>query len=99
MAVDGTWKINLQTPMGARPVTMRLAAAGDALSGAMVGTAGETAIFDASTDGTAVKWSVTFAGAMGEMKLDFAGAVNADAIAGTVQFGGFGSGTFEGSRG
>jgi hypothetical protein len=98
MAIDGTWTLKLQTPMGERPVTVRLAAAGDSLTGAMMGTAGETAIFDSSTDGTAVKWSVMFTGAMGEMKLDFAGAVNADAIAGTVQFGGFGTGTFDGSR-
>ena len=99
MAVDGTWNLKLQTPMGERPVTVRLAAAGGSLTGAMVGATGEQAIFDASTDGTAVTWSVMFTGAMGEMKLDFAGAVNADSLAGTVQFGAFGSGTFAGSKG
>lgn len=98
MAIDGTWNLKMQTPMGERPVTVRLAAAGGALSGAMVGAAGEQAIFDGTTDGTAVKWSVMFAGAMGEMKLDFSGAVNGDAISGTVQFGAFGSGTFTGAK-
>ena len=99
MAIDGAWNLKLQTPMGERPVTVRLAAAGGALTGAMVGAAGEQAIFDASADGATVKWSVMFTGAMGEMKLDFTGAVNADSIAGTVQFGAFGSGTFSGTKG
>lgn len=99
MAIDGTWNLNLQTPMGERPVVVRLAAAGGTLSGAMVGAAGETAIFDGASDGTAVQWSVMFNGAMGEMKLDFAGAVNGDAVAGTVQFGAFGAGAFTGTKG
>jgi len=98
MAIDGTWNLRMQTPMGERPVTVRLDTSGGGLAGAMVGAAGEQAIFDASTDGTAVKWSVMFSGAMGEMKLDYSGAVNGDAISGTVQFGAFGSGTFSGSK-
>lgn len=99
MAIDGTWKLNLQTPMGERPVTVRLAATGGALSGAMAGAAGETAIFDGAVDGAAVQWSVMFTGAMGEMKLDFTGSVDADSIVGTVQFGAFGSGAFTGIKG
>ncbi len=100
MAIDGTWNLKLQTPMGERPVTVRLDATDGVLGGAMASPAGETAILPGgTTDGTAAEWSVMFAGAMGEMKLDFEGTVEGNTISGTVQFGGFGTGTFEGARG
>ena len=97
MAIDGTWNLKLQTPMGERPVTVRLDATDGALGGAM---AGETAILPGgTTDGTTATWSVMFSGAAGEMKLDFEGMVDGETLSGTVQFGGFGTGTFEGERG
>ena len=99
MAIDGTWNLKLQTPMGERPVTVRVTAAGAALSGALVGAAGESPLMDGSMDGAKVAWSTMFTGAMGEMKLDFAGTLDGDAIIGTVQFGAFGSGTFSGTKG
>ncbi len=99
MAIDGTWNLKMQTPMGERPMTMRLAADGAALSGALVGAAGESPITGGSVDGAKVTWSTMFTGAMGEMKLDFAGTLDGEAISGTVQFGAFGSGTFSGTKG
>ena len=99
MAIDGMWNLKLQTPMGERPVTVRLAAAGAVLTGALVGAAGESPLTDGSLDGAKVAWSTMFTGAMGEMKLDFEGTVEGNTISGTVQFGGFGTGTFEGARG
>ena len=99
MTIDGTWNLKLQTPMGERPVVLRLAAAGATLTGAMVGQAGETPLMDGSVDGRKAAWSVMFSGAMGEMKLDFEGTLDGDALGGTVQFGGFGTGTFDGTRG
>lgn len=99
MAIDGMWNLKLQTPMGERPVTVRLAAAGAVLTGALVGAAGESPLTDGSLDGAKVAWSTMFTGAMGEMKLDFAGTVDGDSVSGTVQFGAFGSGTFSGAKG
>ena len=99
MAIDGTWDLKLQTPMGERPVVVRLASDGTTLTGAMVGQAGETPLLDGSVDGDKATWSVMFTGAMGEMKLDFAGTVDGDSVSGTVQFGAFGSGTFSGAKG
>ncbi len=98
MAVEGTWNLTLQTPMGVLPATVQLAASGATLSGTMVAVAGEAAIFDAISDGAEVRWSVRFAGVGGEMKLDFAGTVAGDSMDGTVQFGAFGSGGFTGAR-
>ena len=98
MAIDGTWNLNLQTPMGERPVVVRLATDGAALTGAMVGQAGEQPVTDGAVNGAKVTWSTMFNGAMGEMKLDFAGDVDGEAMTGTVQFGAFGSGTFAGTK-
>lgn len=99
MAIDGTWDLKLQTPMGERPVTVRLDSTDGALGGSMASTTGETPILPGGiTDGTTATWSVMFSGAMGEMKLDFEGALDGDALSGTVQFGGFGTGTFEGAK-
>ncbi|MCA9823641.1 MAG: hypothetical protein KC482_04190 [Dehalococcoidia bacterium] len=98
MAVDGTYNVTMKTPMGDRPATLNLSAAGDALSGSFSSERGDVAIQDGSASGDDIKFSMMFAGPMGEMKLDFAGKVDGDKIGGSVQFGAFGSGTWEGTR-
>ncbi len=98
MAVDGTWDLVLKTPMGDRPVTVTLNSDGADLSGSFKSPQGEQTFDGGTTSGDEATWSTMFAGAMGEMKLDFVGKVDGDAIDGTVQFGSFGSGTFEGTR-
>jgi hypothetical protein len=98
MAVDGTWNVTMSTPMGDRPLTLKLAADGAALSGAVSGPQGDQPFSDGKVDGDNVSWSSTINGPMGEMTLTFAGAVSGDAIEGTVQFGSFGSGAFKGTR-
>ncbi len=98
MAVDGTYNVTLKTPMGDRPATLNLTAAGAALTGSFSSERGAVDLQDGSADGDAVKFSMMFAGPMGEMKLDFAGKVDGDNIGGTVQFGAFGSGAWEGTR-
>lgn len=98
MAVDGTYKIVMTTPMGDRPATVALVADGGALSGTFGGDQGSLPFAGGTTSGDDVSWSATINGAMGEMKLDFAGKVSGDTLAGTVQFGAFGSGAFTGTR-
>jgi hypothetical protein len=98
MAVDGTYNITMNTPMGARPATLTLATDGPALSGAFSSERGEQKLDSGEVSGDDVKFSMMFAGAMGDMKLDFAGKVDGDSIGGSVQFGAFGSGTWEGKR-
>jgi len=98
MAVDGTYNITMNTPMGDRPATVTLAADGGALSGTFGGGQGSVAITDGTTSGDDVAWAATINGAMGEMKLAFSGKVDGDTIGGTVQFGMFGSGLFTGTR-
>ena len=97
MAVDGTWNLTMQTPMGNREVKLVLAAQGPALSGEFQAPQGTSAV-TGSADGEKINFSTNFTGAMGPMDLKFEGTHEADAISGTVQFGAFGSGPFTATR-
>ena len=99
MSVDGTYEITIATPMGDRPATLTLIEDGGRLSGKFSSQQGEQEWDGGTVDGNAVSWSNNFSGAMGPMQLDFAGTVDGDELAGTVQFGAFGAGTFRGTRG
>jgi hypothetical protein len=98
MAVDGTWTITMNTPMGSRDVTLTLDTSGGALAGQVQGPQGAQAISNAAADGDSATWDVEMSGPMGALTLSYAGKVDGDAIAGTVQFGAFGSGDFSGTR-
>lgn len=98
MAIDGTWNLTMTTPMGERPIKTRFAAEGAVLGGAVIGDAGERAFDSGSVSGDDVAFAVTVPTAMGEMKLEFTGAVAGDAISGKVKLGAFGEGPFRGSR-
>lgn len=99
MAVDGKWNVTMNTPMGARPGTLELSAAGSVLSGSYGGPQGSVPFSDGKVDGNEVEWSVTVPSPMGQMNLAFKGAVDGDSISGTVQLGTFGQATFSGTRG
>lgn len=97
MAVDGNWDLVMQTPMGSRNVKLALQSAGNDLSGQFQGDQG-SAPLSGSVDGANVKFSATINGPMGQLELTFNGAEDAEKMSGSVQFGGFGSGTWTASR-
>ncbi len=97
MALNGNWNLTMNTPMGSRPVTAEFTTDGGTLSGQFTGAQG-AAPLSGTVDGSAVAWKCTVAGPMGQMELSFKGTVDGDAISGEVGFGGFGSGTFTGSK-
>jgi hypothetical protein len=98
VSIDGTWNMLMTTPMGERPIKFRFASENGDLSGAVIGDQGERALESASRDGDNVTFGVTVPTQFGDMKLDFAGAVSGDDIAGTVKLGMFGEAPFKGSR-
>ena len=98
MAVDGTYKVTMQSPRGPQEATLTVTSSGGALSGTWAGQMGSQPISEGSVDGDSAKWTVKIQSPMGELALAFAGNVSGDKIDGTVQFGAFGSGTFAGSR-
>ena len=98
MAVDGTYNIDTESPMGKQSGKLTLKTDGSSLSGSISGAQGEQAFEGGTVSGDNVEWSVQINGPMGQMKLDFKGAVSGDEISGQVQLGSFGSATFKGTR-
>jgi hypothetical protein len=98
MAVDGTWKLTVNTPMGAQESTLTLKADGATLTGTQSAPSGDSgAIMDGKVNGNAVSWKASITKPMA-LTLEFSGTVNGDAISGSVKLGMFGSSTFSGTR-
>jgi hypothetical protein len=98
MVVDGTWNLTMETPMGERTSTLVVKAAGGKLEGTQ-SAEGQTAdIVDGTVDGNNVGWRVSITQPM-PLTLEFSGAVDGDAMSGTVQLGMFGSSPFRATRG
>jgi hypothetical protein len=98
MAVDGTYKIEIDTPMGKQESKLTLKAAGAKLSGTMEGSFGTNSFKDGAVKGNEVSWSMEINGPMGNMKLDYKGKVAGSDISGEVKAGDFGSSSFKGKR-
>ena len=97
MAVDGTYNIEVETPMGTRPSKLTLKSNGGSLSGTHSSEMGEQSFQDGTVNGDEFAFSVTMSSPMGEMKLDFRGTVSGDTVSGQVQAGAFGSSPFKGT--
>jgi hypothetical protein len=97
MAVDGKYNITIQSPMGAQKATLELKAEGTTLTGTQAGAQGSMAIANGKVDGNKVSWSIAITSPM-PMTLEFSGAVEGDAISGSVKAGSFGSFPFSGAR-
>jgi hypothetical protein len=97
MAVDGTWKIAMDTPMGTRNATLSLTASGAKLTGKMSGDAGTTDIADGAVNGNQVSFKVDITNPM-PLTLEFSAAINGDALSGTVKLGMFGDAPLSGTR-
>jgi len=98
MAVDGTWNIAIETPIGTRQATLNLAASGGALTGTQSADGNTGEITDGKVDGNNVSWKVAITNPM-PMTLEFSGTVNGDKISGNANAGAFGALPFSGTRG
>jgi hypothetical protein len=97
MAIDGTWNVTVNSPMGAQKSKVTLAANGETLTGAGIGPDGAKDIADGKVSGDAVSWKVDVTSPF-PMTLEFAGKVEGDTIAGQVKAGAFGAFPFTGER-
>ena len=98
MAIDGTWKIAMETPLGTREASLLLQASGGALTGKMSGEAGAIDIYDGSVSGNHFAFKVDITQPM-PLTLEFSASVNGDALSGNVKLGMFGSAPVAGQRG
>ncbi|HXY90346.1 MAG TPA: hypothetical protein VEH75_06975 [Xanthobacteraceae bacterium] len=97
MAVDGTWNISIETPIGTRQATLNIAASGGTLTGTQSADGNTGEIADGKVDGNKVSWKVAITNPM-PMTLEFSGTVDGDKIAGNANAGAFGALPFTGTR-
>ena len=94
MSVAGTYKITINSPMGAQEADLTL---NDDGTGTMAGAQGSQDLAEVSIDGNAANWSTEIQQPM-PMKLEFTATVDGDAISGDVKAGAFGSFPFSGAK-
>jgi hypothetical protein len=97
MAVDGTWNITMNTPMGDRTATLTLSSAGGSLTGTQSADGNSAEIFDGSVNGDEVAWKLDIVDPM-PLTLAYTGKVEGDSISGEMGIGPMGSFPFSGTR-
>ena len=97
MAVDGNWEITINSPMGAQKARLELVAKDGALTGTQHAQGKSQPLANGKADGNTVSWSANITSPM-PLTLEFTGAVDGDAIKGSVKAGAFGSFPFSGTR-
>jgi ATP-binding cassette subfamily B protein len=98
LAIDGTWRVRVNTPRGPRDGTLELSVNGAVLGGKWNGEMGTQEITGGTVEGRILAWQLKMSGPRGAMALAFKGTVNGDEISGSVEFGSFGGGTFTATR-
>ena len=98
MAVDGTYKIEMDTPMGKQESTLTLKTDGGKLSGSTESMFGKLDFSGGTVTGDSFAFTMKMSGPMGDMQLDYTGQVSGDNISGSVKAGDFGSSPFKGKR-
>jgi hypothetical protein len=97
MPVDGTYQIEVDTPMGKMEEKFTLKTKGNVLTGKVEGQMGSYD-FTGKVDGNQFSWESEIEGPMGKMQLTFTGKVTGNDIAGEIKAGSFGSSPFKGKR-
>jgi len=97
MALDGTWKITVNTPMGVQEGTLTLKTEGTKLTGTQNGPNGSMAIQNGKVDGNKLTWTADMTQPM-PLKLEFSVTVAGDQMTGEVKAGAFGASPLSGTR-
>ncbi len=90
MAVDGTWKVVVQSPLGPQAADLVLKSDGASLSGSASGVAGKADIANGKLNGDKGTWSMSIQQPF-PMTLDYDVTFNGDEMKGMVKAGAFGS--------
>jgi hypothetical protein len=98
MPVDGTYAVEMDTPLGAQTASLTLKAEGGVLSGSVASPLGSREFGDGSVNGDDFSWGARIESPLGEMDIEFNGRVTGDAIAGDVTAGSLGTFSFKGKR-
>jgi len=97
MAVDGTWKIVVQSPMGAQEATLSLKTKDGNLTGTQKSSSTSMDIQDGKVSGDKLTWKGKITQPF-PMNLEFAVTVTGDEMKGEVTAAGLGSSPLTGKR-
>jgi hypothetical protein len=97
MAIDGNYKIEIDTPMGKMEQTFIFKTKGNVLTGKVESQMGSNDI-NGKVNGNQFSWESDISSPMGQMRLTITGKVDGNAISGEVKAGDFGSSPFKGKR-
>jgi hypothetical protein len=96
MSADGSWKITINTPMGAQVVTADIKTSGDTFTGVTKGQMGSQEV-SGKVNGNTLTWSSSITSPM-PMTLEFEAKVDGDNMSGNVKLGAFGNAALTGVR-
>ena len=91
MAIDGTYDVQADTPMGVQSIKIILKTDSDSLSGSVENQIGSSEFSGGTVSGDEVTWQMRINSPMGEIDLEYTGKITGDDIAGEVKAGNFGS--------
>jgi len=98
MAINGTYNVTIDTPMGAQTGNVTFKCDGSALSGTYQTSRGSQT-FTGSAEGENAKWAITVPSPMGgQINLSFSCKVSDHDLTGTVQLGQFGTAPIKGKK-
>ena len=95
--VTGKWTMTVETSVGSGNPIFTLTQEGEAITGTYSGRFGEAPV-TGTIKGNQVTMRFTVSVEGQEMKMEYVGTVEDDTMTGKVVFGGFGEGTFKGTR-
>ncbi len=98
MAIDGTYNVEIETPMGKQEAQLTLKADGDALSGSMGSPMGTLEFSGGKVSGDNVSWEMEISSPMGKMNLEYKLKISGDDVSGEVKAGDFGTSPLKGKR-
>ena len=97
MAIDGQWKISMESPMGRQEATATLVTSGDTLTGTAVSGFGGAELENGTAGGDRATWTINMTAPF-PMSLKYEATFSGDTVSGTVDAGMFGSMPFTGTR-
>lgn len=96
-SIDGSWALNVTTPMGQQSGTVELTSEGATLTGTTTNSGETVDIYDGSVDGDTATWKADATKPF-PMTLTFIVTVDGDSLSGTAQAGAFPPSPLTGSR-
>ena len=98
MAVDGTYNVEIDTPMGKQESKLTLKTDGAKLGGSMESPMGKLEFSGGKVSGDNVSWEMEIDSPMGKINLTYNLKVSGNDISGDVKAGDFGSSPLKGKR-